>query len=418
MQESRLPGMKRRWSESFRGFGARKSAPSPATKAGFDMRGDAGMHSYMTQPGKPVWMERAYAPFAIEGYARNVVAYACVEMLASAASHVGWKLQRTLRDGTKRELPRHPLLALLDKPNPFQGGVELVHQAVAQLLIGGNAYLQMVQPREGLPQEIYTLRPDRMRVIAGKAGLPAGYRYQVGEQGVDYAVDRITGRCAVLHLRLFHPLNDWYGLSPMEAAAYSIDQHNQAASWNQALLQNGARPSGALVVRGETSAFPSGSLSDEQYWRLKRQIDEQFSGPAQAGRPLLLEGGLEWKEMSHSPRDMDFIQSKHSAARDIALAFGVPPQLLGIPGDNTYSNLAEARLALWEQTVLPLLDRVTDALNNWLTPTFGEGLQLNYDTDGIQALTLRRDKLWERIGAASFLSEDEKRAMLGLGPKM
>lgn len=377
--------------------------------------GEGGFQSFMTQPGKPVWMDRAYAPFALEGYARNVVAFASVEMLASAVSHVGWKLQRQLRDGTKRDVVQHALLSLIGKPNPFQGGSEFIHQMVAQLLIGGNAYLQMVRPKDGTPQELYALRPDRVRVIAGKAGLPAGYRYQAGESAQDFWIDRTNGHCDILHLRLFHPLNDWYGLSPMEAAAFSIDQHNQAAAWNQALLQNGARPSGALVVRGEGNG--PGSLSDKQFGRLRGQIDEQFSGPSQAGRPLLLEGGLDWKEMSHSPRDMDFIDAKHSAARDIALAFGVPPQLLGIPGDNTYSNLAEARLAMWEQTVLPLLDRVTDALNGWLIPAFGEALILDYDTDGVQALTLRRDKLWERIGNASFLSDEEKRAMLGLASK-
>ena len=57
---------------------------------------------------------------------------------------------------------------------------------------------------------------------------------------------------------------------------------------------------------------------------------------------VLLEGGLDWREMSINPKDMDFIESKNSAAREIALAFGVPPQLLGINGDSTYSNMQEA----------------------------------------------------------------------------
>jgi HK97 family phage portal protein len=373
--------------------------------------------AYMTLPGKAVWMERAYAPFANEGYARNVIAFRCIELIASGASHVSWKLNRILRNGVKRELLQHPLLALLQNPNPYQAGAELWHQLVAQWLISGNAYVQMVAANGGEPRELYALRPDRVRVIAGNKGLPAGYRYQVGETATDYPLHPVNGRGAVLHLRRFHPLNDWYGLSPMEAAAYSIDQHNQAASWNQALLQNGARPSGALVVRSGEKDAGAERLNEEQYWRLKQQIDEQFSSPANAGRPLLLEGGLEWKEMSLSPRDMDFIEAKHSAARDIALAFGVPPQLLGIPGDNTYSNLAEARLALWEQTILPLVDRLTNALNGWIVPAFGEGLQLAYDTDGISALTLRRDKLWERVQNAGFLSDDEKRALLGFAPR-
>ena len=393
-----------------------KTAGTKSTNRDWLIGAQAAAQAYVTQPGKAVWMERAYAPFAEEGYARNVIAYRCIETIASGVGHIGWKLHRVLRSGVKRQLVQHPLLELLARPNPYQGGVELWHQLVAQLLIGGNAYLQMVAPVGAPPRELYSLRPDRVRVIAGAKGLPAGYRYTVGERSTDFPLHPGSGRGAVLHLRDFHPLNDWYGMSPMEAAAFSIDQHNQAAAWNQALLQNGARPSGALVVRGGEAGMPH-SLSEEQYGRLKEQIDTQFSGPPNAGRPLLLEGGLDWKEMSLSPRDMDFLEAKHSSARDIALAFGVPPQLLGIPGDATYSNLAEARLALWEQTILPLVDRITHALNNWLTPAFGEGLLLAYDTDGISALTLRRDKLWERVQNAGFLTEDEKRALLGFAPK-
>lgn len=199
----------------------------------------------------------------------------------------------------------------------------------------------------------------------------------------------------------------------MEAAAYSIDQHNQCAAWNQSLLQNGARPTGALMVKaGEGQP---GFLNEMQFSRLKQQLDDQFAGAANAGRPLLLEGGLEWKEMSLSPRDMDFVQIKHSSARDVALAFGVPPQLLGIPGDNTYANLHEARLALWEQTILPLLESVTDALNNWLVPMFADTLELKLDTDAIPALAAKRDAYWERIAKADFLSAEEKRQLLGIG---
>src|SRR5690606_22727331 len=151
------------------------------------------------------------------------------------------------------------------------------------------------------------------------------------------------------------------------------------------------------------------------YTRLKHQVDEQFSGAINAGRPMLLEGGMDWKEMSLSPRDMDFIDAKHSSARDIALAFGVPPQLLGIPGDNTFSNLAEARVSLWEQTILPLLEQITSALNQWLVPHFGQDLLLTYDEEQISALAPRRAEVWKRIGAAEFLNEEEKRRMLGIG---
>ncbi len=367
--------------------------------------------AYMIPAGQPEWMRRDAVKFADEGYRLNVIAHRAVSMIATAASSVPWKLtERKAR--ASRVVEHHPLLSLLNNPNPLQGSTELCEALYAHRLIAGNAYLHAIGPKGDAPLELHVLRPDRVAIIPGQGGIPKAYRYTIDTRAVDVPVDPMSGQSRILHLKTFHPLDDWYGLSPMEAAAYSIDQHNQCSAWNQALLQNGARPSGALMVKaGE--GHP-GTLNESQYARLKSQLDEQFSGAMNAGRPLLLEGGLEWKEMSLSPRDMDFVGIKNASARDVALAFGVPPQLLGIPGDNTYSNLKEARLALWEQTILPLLENVTDALNNWLVPMFDTSLSLSLDQDAIPILAEKRDAYWDRISKADFLSADEKRALLGI----
>lgn len=366
----------------------------------------------MVPLGQPVWMRRDYAKFAEEGYRRNVIAHRCIAMIATAAASVPWKLsQHRLR--TTRFVEQHPLLALLDHPNPLQGSTEFCEALYTHRLIAGNAFLHAVGPKGDAPLELHVLRPDRVAIMPGPGGVPKAYRYTIDGRSMDIAVDAISGQSRVLHMETVHPLDDWYGLSPMEAAAYSIDQHNQCSAWNQALLQNGARPTGALMVKAAEGQ--PGYLNETQFTRLRQQLDEQFTGAANAGRPLLLEGGLEWKEMSLSPRDMDFIQVKHSSARDVALAFGVPPQLLGIPGDNTYANLQEARLALWEQTILPLLEVVTDALNNWLVPMFDDSLRLSLDTDAIPVLAAKRDAYWQRIANADFLTADEKRKLLGIG---
>lgn len=372
----------------------------------------SGNSAFMIPFGQPIWMRREAGKFADEGYRKNVIAHRAIAMVSTAAASVPWKLtQRTAR--TSKLVEVHPLLSLLNNPNPLQGSTELCEALYSHRLIAGNAYLHAIGPRDGSPLELHVLRPDRVAVVPGPGGVPKAYRYTIDNKSVDVPVDGISGQSRILHLKNFHPLDDWYGLSPMEAAAYSIDQHNQCGAWNQSLLQNGARPTGALMVKaGEGNP---GTLTESQYARLKTQLDEQFSGASNAGRPLLLEGGLEWKEMSINPRDMDFINIKHSAARDVALAFGVPPQLLGIPGDNTYANLKEARLALWEQTILPLLENVTDALNNWLVPMFDTSLSLSLDQDAIPIFAEKRDAYWERISRADFLSAEEKRKLLGVG---
>jgi HK97 family phage portal protein len=353
--------------------------------------------------GRAKWTPRRYDRLAEEGYARNVVAFRCIREIAQSAASVPLLLFQG-----EAELIAHPVLDLLARPNPRQGKVAFLESMITQLLIAGNAYVEAVG--DGEPVELWTLRADRMQVVPGRHGLPAGYEYTVGGQSRRWAADPVDGQSPILHLGNYHPLEDWYGFSPLEAAARAIDQYNAAEQWNQALLQNGCRPSGALSIENRDGPL---TLSPEQYERLKAELQEQYAGSVNAGRPILLEGGLKWTDMMLSPKDMDFLNAKYASARDIALAFGYPPMLLGIPGDNTYANQKEARLALWEQTILPLLTVVLDGLNHWLLPRFGDGLGLTHDEDAISALNPRREMLWARINAATFLSEEEKRQAVG-----
>src|SRR5205085_6672567 len=235
------------------------------------------------------------------------------------------------------------------------------------------------------------------------------YEYTVN--GAAMLFDQGAALPPILHLTFFNPLDDYYGLSPLEAAAMAVDTHNAAAVWNKALLDNAARPSGVLAYEG-ADGMP---LSGQQYERLRKELDDAYQGMRNAGRPLVLEGGLAWKPMSLSPSDMDFLEAKHAAAREIALAFGVPPMLLAIPGDNTYSNYQEANRVFWRQSVLPLAGRIGCALTHWLAPVFGDGLMLTADTDRIEALSPDRAALWERVSKAPFLSVNEKRLAAGYG---
>lgn len=220
------------------------------------------------------------------------------------------------------------------------------------------------------------------------------------------AASRIAGS-RVIHIRTHHPLDDHYGLGCLDAAAGAMAAHNAATRWNKALLDNAARPSGALVADGGET------LTAEQFARLRQEMEESFSGAANAGRPMLLEGGLRWQAMSLSPADMDFAGLKSAAAREIALAFGVPPVLLGLPGDATYANYREANKALWRQAILPLAGKILDALAEGLAPWFA-GLALSVDLDKVPALSEDRERLWAQVSGATFLSPEEKRAMLGL----
>jgi HK97 family phage portal protein len=326
-------------------------------------------------------------------------------MVAEAAASIPARLF----DGDA-ELTGHPLLDLLARPNAAACGPDLMEDWYGYLLIAGNAYMEAVSVG-GAPRELHVLRPDRMKVVPGGDGWPEAYEYTANGATMRFRQSPEDGLRPILHMALFNPADDYYGLSPIEAAAAAIDLHNAASGWNKALLDNAARPSGALVY-----AAKDGHLTEEQFARLKAELEANYQGSANAGRPMLLEGGLDWRSMSLSPQEMDFVEAKRTAAREIALALGVPPMLLGIPGDNTYANYAEANRVFWRQTILPLAARSLKALSAWLAPAYGSALELRPDIGAVDALSGERAALWDRLRTADFLTVDEKRAAAGYGP--
>ncbi len=372
--------------------------------------GMAGPLIAWSQVGRAKWTPRRYDALAEEGFRKNVIAYRCVTMVAQAAAQIPWLLY----DGNGHEMTRHPLLQLLARPNPLLDGISFLENIFASYQIAGNVYIEAVRPKDGgRVRELYALRPDRMRVIPGPTGLPQGYEYQVGGQTTRWPADALTGASNILHIKHFHPLDDWYGLAPLESALLAVDQHNAAGAWNQALLNNGARPSGALVYAPKEGP---GNLSEDQVQRLKEQLDTYYQGARNAGRPMLLEGGLDWRPMSLSPHDMDWLRGRDGAARDIALALGVPAQLIGLPEAQTFANMQEARLAFYEDTVVPLAARFVAAFNHWLVGAFGHDLHLDLDLDAVSSLAQRREAVWSKLQSVDFLTINEKRDAAGYGP--
>jgi HK97 family phage portal protein len=307
-------------------------------------------------------------------------------------------------------LPADPkLLALVGETS---AGQSLLETLASQLLLHGNAYAQVMKDAKGRPCELFALRPERMSVVAGSDGWPTAYEYRVGDKKLTIPVLDEDASPNLIHIRHFHPADDHYGAGCLAAAEMAVATHNAASDWNRMLLENAARPTGALVFE----AADGNTLTRDQFDRLKEELNRAFSGPGNAGRPMLLEGGLKWQAMSMTPADMDFAALKAAAARDIALAFGVPPMLLGLPGDSTYANYREANRALWRLTLLPLGGKLLAALAEGLAPWFPKEL-LAIDLDRVPALAEDRERLWSQVTAADFLTEAEKRALLGL-PEM
>ena len=248
-----------------------------------------------------------------DAYLANPVAQRAVRIVAEAAASTPVYPADDAHDAAAR---------LLAEPG-------LVETVATQLLLQGNAYLLLVTDLDGVPRELVPLRPERVAIEPDGQGWPRAFLYRAGDVQARYSLADEAGRPNVVHLRAVNPLDDHYGTGSLGPASPAVAVHNAALRWNKALLDNAARPSGALVYEpGEGGA----TLSAEQFERLKTEMEIGFAGAANAGRPMLLEGGLRWQALSLTPADMDFAGLKSAAAREIALAFGVPPMLLGLPG--------------------------------------------------------------------------------------
>ena len=316
------------------------------------------------------------------GYCGNAVAQRAVKLVAESV------------EGAPLDVGDARLRALV-------AGRGLLEAVAAQLLLHGNAFVQILRDAEGQAAELFALRPERVSVELGADGWPGAYLYRVGVR-----TTRLDA-ASVIHVRRFNPVDDHYGLGCLAAASGAIAIHNAAGAWSKALLDNAARPSGALVY----DAGDGSVLSPEQFGRLREEMEAGFAGAANAGRPMLLEGGLKWQAMSLTPADMDFAGTRAAAAREIALGFGVPPMLLGLPGDSTHANYKEANKALWRLTVLPLAGAILSGLRDGLAEWFA-GATLQIDLDRVPALVEDRERLWRMVAAADFISADEKRQMV------
>mgnify|MGYP006921304734 CR=1 FL=1 len=349
--------------------------------------------------GRPQYRATDIDAYIREGYMNNPDVFSAVEIFSNAAGAVDWGVEKKVR-GKWEPIDTHPMLDLLERPSPRMSGTTLIRELVKWRLIGGEFYLARNEKPSGPPRELYVLKVQRMKILPGRSPVDPveGYEYQIGSQKTTMAASD------VLHLPRFNPIDDWYGFSPLEAAARFIDQANSAADFNLGLLQNGGIPPGFLTSDEE--------VSDKAFARLKKAM-RSWGMSSQSGKPQLLEAGLKYQAAGRSPADMEMLEAQRMFALKFAQVINIPAEFLSGAGEKKYNNASEAHRVLYTVGVLPELDDVRDALNWWLAPMFGDDVRLVYLTDSIDALQEDEDKRWERAENASDLTIDEKRAIKG-----
>lgn len=356
--------------------------------------------------GNVKWTPKNYTNYAEETYMKNVIAFRCMDYKAKSVASVPWKLFKQLEEG-REMIKQHPIIELIKRPNPQYSWQVLMIRCLIYFDISGNSFFEKVSPDTGpnitIPQELYNLRPDKFKIEQNDKGQIIAYIYDNSEI---FEVDPITGESDIKHIKSFHPTNDIWGLSTTEPTAREIDSSNDATEWNKKVLENEGRP-GMIIMAG-------GGMNQKQYDRLEKHLRETYEGAANAGKTLILESTdkIDAKPYNWNPKEMDFIEGNRELARRVCLGYGVPPQLLGIPGDSTYSNYKEARQAFWEETVLFYLNLIKSELNNWFFPNEEEKLYIDFVLDDVPALEPKRTMLWDRAQKSDFLTVNEKREMV------
>jgi HK97 family phage portal protein len=357
------------------------------------------------------WTPNDYDNFAKETYLKNVIAYRCIDELSTAIASVPWGVYTEKKSGKIEQVKEDDMSELIKRPNPEESWPFWMLKLSAFLIMSGSTFPWKIKPMTGpnqeIPQELWILRPDRMKILK-QDGFLNGYEYTVNDRVQTWYLDPITKKCDVLQIKTFNPIDDWWGASVTEPIAREIDTSNEMTEWNKKLLENEGRPGMIITVNGE--------LSDPAFDRLEKQLKAK-AGSIGAGENLILEGpeGIDVKPYGWSPMDLDFIEGGRELARRICNGYQVPPQLIGIPGDNKYANYQEARYHFYEGPVDWYLNFFKGELNNWLYER-GATTFLSYDMNDVPALAPKRDKLWERASKATFLTENEKRKMVGYDP--
>jgi HK97 family phage portal protein len=344
------------------------------------------------------WSARHFIAFATEGFRDNTTTRACVGAIQKASRECPVVLQAP--DGTV--IDKHPLLELLARPNPWQSYEEFLDELLAYRLISGEGDIWANAVGRKV-SEMWVLRPDWLEPTY-ENGIPKVWTYTPADNTRTAMTVEPEN---LLIWKEFNPLDRWRGLSPLWSCAFAIDTLNQYARANKALLDNDVRPSGVLWT--ETN------LSDTSYARLKAQFEETYGGADNNGRPMLLEGGLRWQQQGLSPREMEFIAGKRAGEQDVCKVLGVPGQMIGLDGSQTFANYEQARAAFYEDTVVPTVNSAMAAITRWLGPRYGlkPGMTLTVDVEGVAALEPRRAERNRTIDLMQSLTVNEKRASMG-----
>ncbi len=298
-----------------------------------------------------VWPNLAEAQAHTTIYRQSPWVYVAINRIAEAAALVPIHVFHV--QGERRvEVERHPLERLLDAPNPYISRFELMEQTFGLLELTGNAYWFLAGDTSGRPTQIWPLRPDRITIVPDPADYVRGYLYEIDGQRIPLEAQE------VVHFKRWHPANDYYGLSTLEAARLTVESDRAMAEWNRNTFgkDNGV-PAGIVVVKD--------TMSPADFERIKREWQQSYGGPQR--RTAFLRGSdIQWQNIGLSHSELDFLQGREAHRNEILNIYGIPVGL--VDSNATEANAQVAERMFVERTLWPKLVRVAQKITQELLP--------------------------------------------------
>jgi HK97 family phage portal protein len=297
----------------------------------------------------PEWSSMNYNSIS-DKYLTNPAVYKCVNLISRNLSVIPIDV---IDKKDQRKLVNHEIIDLINKPNMYQTKVSFFENVSSNIVIHGEAFIEILRDKDNKPLELHILRSDKVNIVYDKNMNPYAYEYFNGEE------KRIVKFQNICHIKNFNPVGQ-RGISPLQSVMKIIDIYDAAINHNYRVLQNSGRPSGALVIDNKSS-----NLTDEQRAKLRDDMTKLYQGTDNAGKMMLLEGPFKWVEMAISAKDFDYMNAISMTCGMIALALDVPIPLLGglISSQPTYSNYKEAQISLFNNTIIPMIVKILNSIN-------------------------------------------------------
>jgi HK97 family phage portal protein len=339
----------------------------------FQKRSMASSDAYFVNAKQPSWTDWRVDTAVREGYKINPWVYRAIQLISQNGSSVPW----VLYNAEMNPQWNHPISKMLARPNPYFSRQRTMELLISWLELSGNAYLKKVKVNNRTV-EIWPISPDRIAPIPSRD--PARFidGYQVIEDGGREWANPDYNQETVIHLKLTDPSNPYEGISPLMAAAKSVDLDNSQLDWNTSTMQNRGVVDGVFTFKRP--------IDGNQAEGIMRRIMDKFGGKKNARKPLVIGDDASYTRLSLNAIELDFLNSRKHNREEILSVFGVPPQLIGIQDSSTYNNYAISMRIFWETTVMPLLDMVRDTLNHAMYDEIPEGYSIGYDISEIAAL--------------------------------